>query len=76
MIIQVESLKLFKYIYDDQAGLNIHIRKEKTNEKTQVTTMTNFSIWKNLHVSFTGITENWHGNLTPINTEINKVSWK
>ena len=76
MIIQVESLKLFKYIYDDQAGLNIHIRKEKTNEKNQVTTMTNFSIWKNLHVSFTCITENWHGNLTPINTEINKVSWK
>ena len=76
MIIQVECLKVFKYIYDDQAGLNIHIGKEKTNEKNQVTTMTNFSIWKNLHVSFTCITENWHGNLTPINTEINKVSWK
>ena len=53
MIIQVEGLKVFKCIYDDQEGLNIHIRKEKTNEKNQVTTRTNFSIWKNLHVSFT-----------------------
>ena len=33
MIIQVESLKVFKYIYDDQAGLNIHIGKEKTMKK-------------------------------------------
>ena len=74
MINQVEGLKVFKYIYDDQQWLNIHIGKEKTNEKNQVTTMTNFSIWKNLHVSFTCITKNWHGNLTSINTEINKVS--
>ena len=31
MIIQVEGLKVFKYIYDDQEGLNIHIVKEKNN---------------------------------------------
>ena len=31
MIIQVEGLKVFKYIYDDPQGLNIHIRKEKNN---------------------------------------------
>ena len=31
MIIQVEGLKGFKYIYDDQQGLNIHIGKVKTN---------------------------------------------
>ena len=29
MIIQVEGLKGFKYIYDDQQGLNIHIGKKK-----------------------------------------------
>ena len=28
MIIQVE---VFKYIYDDQQGINIHIEKEKKN---------------------------------------------
>ena len=51
MIIQVE---VFKYIYDDQQGINIHIEKEKKKQlKNQVTTMTNFSIWKNLHVIFT-----------------------
>ena len=35
MIIQVEGLKVFKYIYDDQQGLNIHIRgkKKKTTKK-------------------------------------------
>ena len=31
MIIQVEGLKVFKYIYDDQQGLNIHNGKEKNN---------------------------------------------
>jgi len=31
MVIQVEGLKVFRYIYDDQQGLNIHIRKEKNN---------------------------------------------
>ena len=29
MSIQVEGLKVFKYIYDDQQGINIHIEKEK-----------------------------------------------
>ena len=58
MIIQVEGLKVFKYIYDDQQGINIHIEKEKKQLKNQVTTMTNFYIWKNLHVSFTCITKN------------------
>ena len=29
MIIQVEGLKVFKYIYDDQQGLNIHIGEKK-----------------------------------------------
>ena len=33
MIIQVEGLKVFKYIYDDQQGLNIHIGKEKKQLK-------------------------------------------
>ena len=33
MIIQVEGLKVFKYIYDDQQGLNIHIGKKKKQLK-------------------------------------------
>ena len=33
MIIQVEGLKVFKYIYDDQQGLNIHIGKKKKKTK-------------------------------------------
>ena len=33
MIIQVEGLKVFKYIYDDQQGLNIHIGGEKKQLK-------------------------------------------
>ena len=32
MIIQVEGLKVFKYIYDDQQGLNIHIGGKKKNQ--------------------------------------------
>ena len=33
MINQVEGLKVFKYIYDDKQGLNIHIGKKKTTKK-------------------------------------------
>ena len=33
MIIQVEGLKVFKYIYDDKQGLNIHIGKKKSTKK-------------------------------------------
>ena len=33
MIIQVEGLEVFKCIYDDQQGLNIHIGKEKKKKK-------------------------------------------
>ena len=33
MINQVEGLKVFKYIYDDQQGLNIHIGKKKKQLK-------------------------------------------
>ena len=33
MIIQVEGLKGFKYIYDDQQGLNIHIGGKKKKKQ-------------------------------------------
>ena len=33
MINQVEGLKVFKYIYDEQQGLNIHIGGEKKQLK-------------------------------------------
>ena len=33
MVIQVEGLKVFRYIYDDQQGLNIHIGGKKKPTK-------------------------------------------
>ena len=35
MINQVEGLKVFKYIYDDQQGLNIHIGEKKKKKTTK-----------------------------------------
>ena len=42
MIIHVGDFKVFKYIYDYQAGFSIHIRKEQMSWKNQVTTVTEF----------------------------------
>ena len=71
MIILARDIKVFKYIYDYQAGLKLRIRKEQTNQKNQVTTISEFWIQKNWYVSFICITQNWQDSLTPINTKVN-----
>ena len=71
MIILAGDRKVSKYIYDYQAGLKLRIRKEQTNQKNQVTTISEFWIQKNLYVSFIYITKNWQASLIAINTEVN-----
>lgn len=59
MIIQVEGFKVPKYMCDYQAGPNIHMRKEERDKKNQITSISEFQLWKNSHVKFNSYGSAW-----------------
>ena len=59
MTIQAECFKDSKYMYDYQAGPNIHMRKEERDQKNPITSISEFQIRKNSHVKFNNYVRAW-----------------